>query len=285
MNYMKTTFLMALLTTLFVLVGKMLAGDQGMKYAFMMAIGMNFFAYWFSDKMVLRMHHAKAVSQAEAPELYSMVRTLTTKAQLPMPKVYVMQDPSPNAFATGRNPDHAAVAVTTGLLNLLDRDELSGVIGHELSHVRNRDILISTVAATFAGAISMLANMARFGAMMGGSRDDDRRANPMVMLLSSIFAPMAAMLIQMAISRSREFAADKGGAELCGNPMFLASALSKLERGTSHMPMDARPTTAHMFIVNPLAKLGGLTALFRTHPLTQERIKRLEEMRGQRFAA
>ncbi len=287
MNTLKTTFLMALMTVLFLVVGKSLGGDQGMKMAFGLAIVMNFFSYWFSDKLVLKMYGAKEVNESEAPQLYAMVRRLAQKGELPMPKVYIVQNPTPNAFATGRSPNHAAVAVTTGILNLLNNDELSGVVGHELSHIRNRDTLIGTIAATFAGAIAMLANLAHYAALFGGHRSDENRrgGHPLIFMLSLIFAPIAATLIQMAISRSREYMADRGGAKLCGNPMALARALDKLQRGAVNMPMDAKPSTAHMFIVNPLSGLRGLTSLFRTHPLTEERIKRLEEMARTGMAA
>jgi len=277
MNAIKTTFLMTSLTLLFLFVGKSLGGQQGMQLAFILAIGMNFFSYWFSDKLVLKMYRAKEVTSVEAPQLYSIVRNLAQKAQMPMPKVYVIENPTPNAFATGRNPKHAAVAVTTGILNILSNEELSGVIGHELGHVRHRDILISTIAATFAGAITMLAHMARWSFMFSGSRSDEDRPHPIVFLIMSMVAPIAAMLIQMAVSRSREYEADKAGAELCGNPMYLARALAKLERGAEAMPMDAQPTTAHMFIVNPL-RAGGVMTLFRTHPSTEDRIQRLQAM-------
>jgi heat shock protein HtpX len=278
MNAMRTTFLMALMTVLFVLVGRAIGGQSGMVLAFGMAVAMNFFSYWFSDKIVLAMYHAKPVTEAESPEIHSIVRMLVTKAQMPMPKVYVIPGDSPNAFATGRNANHAAVAVTEGILKIMDRNELSGVLGHELSHVLHHDILISAIAATFAGAISMLATMARWAMIFGGGRDNDRdRGNPLASILLMILAPLAAMLIQMAVSRSREYGADEGGAKLCGNPLYLASALKKLERGSQMIPMDAQPSTAHMFIVNPLTG-GGLMNLFRTHPPTEERIARLEAM-------
>jgi heat shock protein HtpX len=242
---------------------------------------MNFFSYWFSDKIVLRMYGAREVSQSEAPELYGIVAELTSKASLPMPKVYIMENDTPNAFATGRNPQHAAVAVTTGILRILSRDELMGVIGHELSHISHRDILISTIAATMAGAISILATMARWGAMFGGfGRSDDEEGggggNFLVVILVSIFASIAAMLIQLAISRSREYLADEGGAHL-SNPLSLAKALEKLEVASQRIPMKANPSTAHMFIVNPL-RGGGVLSLFSTHPPIEERIARLEEM-------
>ena len=280
MNQFKTFFLMLVLTVLFILVGTAIGGKSGAIYAFIFAALMNFFSYWFSDKIVLRMYGAKEASQGEAPELYGMVAELTSKASLPMPKVYIMENDTPNAFATGRNPEHAAVAVTTGILRILSRDELMGVIGHELSHILHRDILISTIAATMAGAISILASMARWGAMFGGFRSDDeeggRGGNILVVLFVSIFASVAAMLIQLAISRSREYMADEGGAHL-SHPLSLAKALGKLEVAAQRIPMEANPSTAHMFIVNPL-RGGGVLSLFSTHPPIEERIARLEEM-------
>jgi heat shock protein HtpX len=280
MNQFKTFFLMLVLTVIFILVGTAIGGKSGAIYAFIFAALMNFFSYWFSDKIVLRMYGAKEVSQSEAPELYGIVAELTSKASLPMPKVYIMENDTPNAFATGRNPEHAAVAVTTGILRILTRDELMGVIGHELSHILHRDILISTIAATMAGAISILANMARWGAMFGGFRSDDEEGggggNILVVLLVSIFASIAAMLIQLAISRSREYMADEGGAHL-SHPLSLAKALGKLEVAAQRIPMEANPSTAHMFIVNPL-RGGRVLSLFSTHPPIEERIARLEEM-------
>jgi heat shock protein HtpX len=279
MNQFKTFFLMLVLTILFILVGTAIGGRNGAIYAFIFAALMNFFSYWFSDKIVLRMYGAREVSQSEAPELYGVVAELTSKASLPMPKVYIMENDTPNAFATGRNPGHAAVAVTSGILRILSRDELMGVIGHELSHILHRDILVSTIAATMAGAISILATMARWGALFGGFRSDDNEGgggNILVVLLVSIFASIAAMLIQMAISRSREYMADEGGAHL-SNPLALARALGKLETASQRIPMQANPSTAHMFIVNPL-KGGGVLSLFSTHPPIEERIARLEEM-------
>ena len=280
MNHFKTFLLMLVLTALFILVGTAIGGKSGAIYAFVFAALVNFFTYWFSDKIVLRMYGAREVSQSEAPELYGVVAELTSKASLPMPKVYIMENETPNAFATGRNPEHAAVAVTTGILRILSKEELMGVIGHELSHIRNRDILISTIAATIAGAISMLATMARWGAMFGGFRSDNeeggRGGNILVVLLVSIFASIAAMLIQMAISRSREYMADEGGAHLA-HPHSLAKALGKLDAAAQRIPMEANPSTAHMFIVNPL-RGGGVLSLFSTHPPIEERIARLEEM-------
>ena len=279
MNRFKVFFLMLVLTVLFILVGTAIGGRSGAVYAFIFAALMNFFSYWFSDKIVLRMYGAKEVTQSEAPQLYGIVAELTSKASLPMPKVYMMENETPNAFATGRNPEHAAVAVTSGIMRILSKEELMGVIGHELSHIQHRDILISTIAATMAGAISMLATMARWGAMFGGMRSNDdegRGGNILVVLVVSIFASISAMLIQMAISRSREYYADEGGAHL-SHPLSLAKALGKLEMASQRIPMQANPSTAHMFIVNPL-RGGGVFSLFSTHPPIEERIARLEEM-------
>jgi len=279
MNQFKTFLLMLVLTGIFILVGTAIGGKSGAIYAFVFAGLMNFVMYWFSDKMVLRMYGAKEVTQGEAPELYGIVAELTSKASLPMPKVYIMENETPNAFATGRNPEHAAVAVTSGIMRILSKEELMGVIGHELSHIQHRDILISTIAATMAGAIGMLSSMARWGAMFGGGRSDDeggRGGNILVVLAVSIFASIAAMLIQMAISRSREYMADEGGAHLA-HPLSLAKALGKLEMASQRIPMQANPSTAHMFIVNPL-RGGGVLSLFSTHPPMEERIARLEEM-------
>lgn len=281
MNTVKTVGLMAFMTLLLVFAGAALGGRSGMIFAFGLAVIMNFGTYWFSDKIVLRMYGAKPVSEGEAPELYSIVRTLAQKAQMPMPKVYIMAEEAPNAFATGRNPEHAVVAVTHGIMRILTREELSGVIAHELAHIRHRDMLTGTIVATIAGAISMLAQMAQWAMIFGGGRrgdDDEGGSNPIAALVMMIVAPIAAMLVQMAISRTREYEADKGGAQLHGNPMALASALLKLEKGNQMVPMeDAKPATAHMFIVNPLHG-GGLMTLFSTHPPIPERVKRLEEM-------
>jgi heat shock protein HtpX len=279
MNRFKTFFLMLILTVLFILVGTAIGGRSGAIYAFVFAGLMNFVMYWFSDKIVLRMYGAKEVTQGEAPELYQIVGELVNKAGLPMPKVYIMENETPNAFATGRNPEHAVVAVTTGILRILSKEELMGVIGHELSHIQHRDILVSTIAATMAGAISMLSSMARWGAIFGGGRSDDDEGgggNILFVLLVSIFASIAAMLIQMAISRSREYMADEGGAHL-SHPLSLAKALGKLEVAAQRIPMEANPSTAHMFIVNPL-RGGGVLSLFSTHPPIEERIAKLEEM-------
>lgn len=279
MNQFKTFILMLVLTGLFILVGSAIGGRSGAVYAFIFAALMNFFAYWFSDKIVLRMYRAQPVSQSEAPELYQIVGELVNKASLPMPKVYIIENDTPNAFATGRNPEHAAVAVTSGILRILSKEELMGVIGHELSHIQHRDILISTIAATIAGAISMLASMARWGAIFGVGRSDDDEGgggNILFVLLFTMVASVAAMLIQMAISRSREYLADEGGAHL-SHPLSLARALGKLEVAAQRIPMDANPSTAHMFIVNPL-RGGGVLSLFSTHPPIEERIAKLEEM-------
>ncbi len=279
MNQFKTFLLMLVLTLLFILVGSAIGGKSGVVYAFILAALMNFFAYWFSDKIVLRMYGAHEVSQSEAPELYQIVGDLANKAGMPMPKVYIMENDTPNAFATGRNPEHAAVAVTTGLMRILSKDELKGVIGHELSHIRHRDILVSTIAATLAGAIGMLARMAQWGAIFGVGRSDEEEGgggNFLVVLIFSIIASIAALLIQMAISRSREYLADEGGAKL-SHPLYLAKALGKLDFASKRIPMEANPSTAHMFIVNPL-RGGGILSLFSTHPPIEERIARLEEM-------
>jgi heat shock protein HtpX len=275
MNALKTTFLMTALTLLLVWVGDLVGGRQGMWLFLVLAGVMNFISYWFSDKIVLMMYRAKEVTEAEAPELYSIVRGLTQRAGMPMPRVYVVPDSSPNAFATGRDPHHAAVAATQGILQILDRDELEGVLGHELAHVRNRDTLTSAVVATVAGAITMLSRSALwFG---GGRRDDRSGGNPIAMVLALILAPIAAVLVQMAISRTREFSADRAGAEISGKPLALAGALRKLERGVAARPMShASEATAHQFIVNPL-RGGGLAGLFSTHPNTEERVARLEE--------
>jgi heat shock protein HtpX len=280
MNQFKTFLLMLVLTGIFILVGTAIGGKSGAIYAFVFAGLMNFVMYWFSDKIVLRMYGAKEVTQGEAPELYQIVGELTNKASLPMPKVYIIENDTPNAFATGRNPEHAAVAVTSGILRILSREELMGVIGHELSHIQHRDILISTIAATMAGAISMLASMARWGAIFGGGRSDNEEGggggNIVFVLLFTMVASVSAMLIQMAISRSREYLADEGGAHL-SHPLSLAKALGKLEVAAQRIPMEANPSTAHMFIVNPL-RGGGVLSLFSTHPPIEERIARLEEM-------
>ena len=283
-NTLKTTFFLAVLSVLFIFIGSVVGGQNGATMALIMAGVMNIGAYWFSDKIVLAMYRARQVTEKEAPELFSVVRELTMRASLPMPKVYIMDNPAPNAFATGRNPEHSAVAVTTGILSLLSRDELAGVVAHELAHIKNRDILISTVAATIAGAISYISHMASWGLMFGGGRRDSEDRNPfgsVIAVAVMILAPIAAMLIQMAISRSREYRADESGAAICGNPLSLAGALKKLHAGTRRIPMEANPATAHMFIVSPLTG-GGMLSLFSTHPPIEERIARLEAIAGRR---
>lgn len=274
MNWMKTFLLMGALTALLVLIGDLAGGRNGMISMLFFAAVMNFTSYWFSDKIVLMMYGAKEVDESQAPRLFGIVRKLTQNAGLPMPKVYMIPADQPNAFATGRDPNHAAVAVTEGIMRLLNEDELEGVLAHELAHVKHRDILIGTIAATMAGALMMLS---RFALFFGGGRDREEGGNPIAMLVSIIVAPIAALLIQMAISRSREYGADEGGAEISGKPLALASALGKLERGAQAVPMDANPATAHMFIVNPFS-MAGIGNLFSTHPPIPERIAKLEEM-------
>jgi heat shock protein HtpX len=278
MNTIKTLGLMVFMTLLLVFAGAALGGRSGMVMAFSMAAIMNVGMYWFSDKVVLRMYRAQPVTDAEAPELHAIVRTLIQKAGLPMPKVYIIPDETPNAFATGRNPEHAVVAVTQGIMRILNREELAGVIAHELSHIKHRDMLTGTIVATIAGAISMLAQMAQWSMILGGRRDDNEGGSPIVALIMMIVAPIAAMLVQMAISRTREFDADKGGAQIAGSPSGLANALMKLDKGSQLVPMtSAIPATAHMFIVNPLTG-GGLMKLFSTHPPISERVARLNEI-------
>lgn len=279
MNNVRTVLLMTLLTVLLVFIGNLLGGQSGMIIGLLFAAAMNFGSYWFSDRIVLGMYGAKELSPDEAPELFRMTEDLTRRAGLPMPKLYLIPGEQPNAFATGRNPEHAAVAVTEGILRLLPREELRGVIAHELAHVKHRDILIGSIAATMAGAISMVANMAQWALIFGGGRhsSDDEGGHPVAGLLMIIIAPIAAMLIQMAISRSREFLADEGGATMAGDPISLANALRRLHKGAQEIPMHATPATAHMFIVNPLTG-GRLMNLFSTHPPMEERIARLEAM-------
>ncbi len=278
-NRIKTVLLLAGLTVFLIFMGKILGGRQGMYIAFLLALGMNFFSYWFSDKIVLSMYGAQEVGPAEAPQLHQIVEELAREAGIPKPRIYIIPDESPNAFATGRNPQHAAVAATEGILRLLTPAELKGVLAHELGHVRNRDILISTIAATMAGAIMILASLAKWGAILGFGRDDDEGPGIVGIIIMSIIAPLAAMLIQMAISRSREYLADETGAHLAHNPESLARALEKLSMGTQRVPMDASPATAHMFIVNPLTG-GSLMNLFSTHPPIEERVARLRAMRS-----
>ena len=280
----RTTLLLGALTGLIMGIGQMLGGSQGLTIAFVFAILMNFGSYWFSDKIVLAMYGARQVSEADAPMLYRIVHNLTVRAGLPMPKLYIIPSEAANAFATGRNPHHAAVAVTEGILRLMNERELTGVLAHELSHVKNRDILISSIAATLAGVIMMVANMARWAALFGGfNRDDDRDGGGGIigLIAMSILAPMAAMIIQMAISRTREYAADATGARMSGDPLGLASALKKLGMASERIPLDASPQTAHFFIVNPLSGRSFMQ-LFSTHPPLEDRIARLETMAGQR---
>jgi heat shock protein HtpX len=280
-NQFRTAILLAVMTSAFLLIGQLLGGSHGMFIALIFATGMNFFSYWFSDKIVLHMYRATEVTSQQEPELYNMVRALCQRAGLPMPRVYTIPQESPNAFATGRNPEHAIVAVTEGLLRLMEREEIMGVIAHELAHVKNRDILIGSIAATMSGAIMMLANMARWSAIFGGGRrdDDEGGLSGIGLILMSIIAPMAAMVIQMAISRSREYLADATGAGFAGNPTGLASALEKLGAYSGRLPMDANPATAHMFIVNPLSG-KSLMNLFSTHPPLSDRIARLRGVKS-----
>ena len=276
-NWFKTTLLLGILTALIVWIGHLFGGRQGMIFAFFLAVGMNFFSYWYSDKIVLRMYRAREVTPGENPELYEMVGQIVRNANLPMPRVYLIPESSPNAFATGRNPEHAVVAVTEGLLNLMNRDEVAGVLAHELAHIKNRDILIGSIAATMAGAVMILATMARWTAFLGGGSDDDEGGGGLGfigLIVMSILAPLAAMLIQMAVSRSREYHADATGAGFVGQPQGLAAALEKLGAYSQRIPLPARPNTAHMFIVNPL-RGGNLAHLFSTHPPLEERIARL----------
>lgn len=269
---------MTVMMVLFILVGNLIGGQSGMMIAFVLALVMNFGSYWFSDKIVLAMYKAKQIERNEMPEYYDVVERLASNANLPMPKVYLIENPSPNAFATGRNPQNSAVAVTTGILRILNRDELEGVIAHELTHILNRDILVSTIAATLVGTITMIARMAGWAAMFGGSSRDDRDGSPIADLVLMIVAPIAAVLIQMAISRSREYMADQGGAKISGKPLALASALNKLTQTNEIIPMqNAGSSSAHMFIVNPLSG-KSLMKLFSTHPPVEERVARLNEI-------
>jgi heat shock protein HtpX len=278
-NQIKTLALLTGLTVLVMMLGNLLGGRSGMYIAFILAAAMNFFSYWYSDKIVLAMYGAQEVTPAQAPELHRTVDELAREARIPHPRVYLIPDESPNAFATGRNPEHAAVAVTQGIMRILTPTELKGVLAHELGHVRNRDILISTIAATMAGAIMILASMARWAAIFGAGRDDDEGGGIIGIIVMSIVAPIAAFLIQMAISRSREYLADETGAHLAHNPESLARALEKLEQASQQTPLNASPATAHMFIVNPLTG-GGVINLFSTHPPIEERVRRLRAMRS-----
>lgn len=278
-NIFKTAALLGALTALLVLIGGALGGQQGMLVAFFFALVMNFASYWFSDKLVLAMYRAEPIEEAEAPGLYRVLRTLATRAGIPMPRVYLIPSQTPNAFATGRNPERAAVAVTQGIMQILDEHELEGVLAHELAHVKNRDVLIATIAATLAGAITYLAHMAQWAAIFGGRRDDEEEGGGAFgAILMAILAPIAAMLIQLAVSRAREYQADATGARLAGQPLGLAKALEKLHRASQALPMQASPATAHLFIVNPLSGSAWLT-LFSTHPPIEERMARLRAMR------
>lgn len=281
-NWFKTTLLLGVMTAIIVFIGRLLGGQQGMVLAFVIAMGMNFFSYWYSDKIVLRMYRAKEVGQAEMPELYQMVRELAQRAEIPMPRIYTIPEESPNAFATGRNPEHAVVAVTEGLLKLMSREEVMGVIAHELAHVKNRDILIGSIAATMAGAVMILASIARWSTFFGGGNRDGEEGGgglgTIGVLVMSILAPIAAMLVQMAISRSREYHADATGAQVSGHPGWLADALGKLGAYSKRLPLQANPSTAHMFIVSPLSA-SSLMHLFSTHPPLEDRIARLRGYR------
>lgn len=281
MNALKTGILMVALFALFMFVGSWVGGRNGMVIAFFLALAMNFFAYWFSDKIALMMGGAQEVSEAEAPQLYRTVGRLAVNAGLPMPRVYVIPSPQPNAFATGRDPNHSAVAVTQGLMQMLSQDELEGVIAHELAHIKHRDILISSIAATIAGAIGLIAQMLQFSAIFGGARDEDgEHVNPLAALIGAMLIGLVATLIQLAISRAREYEADRGGAEICGRPLSLANALRKIEYAAERMPMNVNPAASHMYIINPLGGdlLRGMMSLMRTHPETADRIQRLEQM-------
>ncbi len=277
MNTIKTVFLMTLMMMLFLLVGGLLGGRDGLVIAFVMSLGMNFFSYWFSDKIILTMYGARQLTEEEAPKLFHLVRKLTQNANLPMPKIYVIDNPNPNAFATGRNPNNAAVAVTTGILRILNDEELEGVLAHELAHIKHRDILLATIVATFVGTITFISRLAGWSMMFaGGNRDREDSGNAIASLVLLIVAPIAAVLLQLAISRAREFMADEGGARISGKPLALASALAKLEQAAKVIPMsNAGPSTAHLFIVNPL-RGSSLMKLFMTHPPIEERIERLK---------
>ena len=279
MNQLKTFFLLTVLTLILVYGGRLLGGDQGMAFALIIAVVMNIGAYWFSDKIALRMAGARPVTEAEAPQLYKVVGDLAREAGLPMPKVFVIEQPAPNAFATGRDPEHAVVAVTAGILELVTERELRAVLAHELGHVRNRDTLVMAVAASIAGAISYMAQMAQWSMIFGGRGDDDERGNALGAILAMILLPIAALLIQLAISRSREFGADDTGAELSRDPLALASALRKMHQYSKQVPLRVNPSVSSLFIVQPLVP-GVMTSLFSTHPPVEERIARLEERAG-----
>ncbi len=275
MNTLKTAFFLTILTLLLIFIGRILGGNSGMIIALAFAAIFNLGSYWFSDKVVLAMYRAQKIQESDNPGLHRLVRRVASQAGLPMPKVYIIPTDSPNAFATGRNPEHSAVAVTSGILRILSEEELEGVISHEMSHIKNRDILISSIVATVAGAISMLAQMAQFAAIFGGGRDEENRGGGLGLLFMAIIAPIAALLIQLAISRSREYQADESGAKISHKPLALAGALKKLSYASQRVPMQANPSTAHLFIVNPLSG-KGMASLFSTHPPLEERISRLE---------
>jgi heat shock protein HtpX len=277
MNHVKSAMLLAVLTALLLFLGQLIAGQSGLMIAIFMALIMNFGSFWFSDKIVLSMYGAREVTERDAPDLVHLTRQLAMRANLPMPRVYILDEDAPNAFATGRSPKKGAVAVSAGLMRMLSRDELAGVIAHELAHIQNRDTLIMTIAGTIAGALSYLSQMAMWGMMFRGSSDDEDGPNPIAAILGILIAPIAASIIQMAISRSREYIADAHGAQISGTPMGLANALRKIESYAQRIPMHhGSPATAHLFIVNPF--VGGLAGLFRTHPETKDRIARLEQM-------
>ena len=282
LNRFKTAALLGLLTALFLFIGNLLGGTLGLIIAVVLALALNFGSYWFSDRLVLRMYRAQQITEADSNELFEMVEVLSQRAEIPMPKVYIIPENTPNAFATGRNPANAAVAVTVGLLELLNREELFGVLAHEIGHIKNRDTLVMTIAGAIGGAVSIIAEMAFWGSLFGSS-DDDEGAHPAVGFLGILLAPFAAMLIQMSISRSREYIADETGAKLSANPLALASALRKIEGWSKKLPIHSgTPATAHLFIINPFAG-GGLRKLFSTHPATDERIRRLESMDAHSF--
>lgn len=280
MNRVKSVMLLTLLSLILMAIGGVVGGQSGAMTMFLISLAINFYTYWNSDKMALRAYNAQPLTESQVPELYELVRELCRKAELPMPRLYVIPTDVPNAFATGRDPEHAAVAVTEGILSMLNRDELAGVISHELSHVKHRDTLIMTLSASIATAISYIANIAQWAAIFGTARDEDgNRSNPIALIVTSVIAPLAASLIQFALSRSREYMADASGARICGKPLALASALLKLDDYAHHRVIpDAKPATSGLFIINPLAGVGGVANLFSTHPSTEERVKKLREI-------
>lgn len=280
MNRVKSVMLLTLLSLILMAIGDVVGGQNGAMTMFLISLAINFYTYWNSDKMALRAYNAQPLAESQVPELYELVRELCRKAELPMPRLYVIPTDVPNAFATGRDPEHAAVAVTEGILSMLNRDELAGVISHELSHVKHRDTLIMTLSASIATAISYIANIAQWAAIFGTARDEDgNRSNPIALIVTIVIAPLAASLIQFALSRSREYMADASGARICGKPLALASALLKLDDYAHHRVIpDAKPATSGLFIINPLAGVGGVANLFSTHPSTEERVKKLREI-------